>query len=74
MQRTREAVVVAVIYDGDVPDTGFDWRMNFVGKRVADDHSFCATNLSHSSVYHSISGRNNIKIGKCTAEGSVMPV
>ena len=40
MLRTREAVVVAVIYDGDVPDTGFDWRMNFVGKRVADDHSF----------------------------------
>ena len=40
MLRTREVVVVAVIYDGDVPDTGFDWRMNFVGKRVADDHSF----------------------------------
>ena len=32
MLRTREAVVVVVIYDGDVPDTGFDWRMNFVGK------------------------------------------
>ena len=37
MQRTRETVVVAVIYDGDVPDTGFDGRMNFVGKRVAKE-------------------------------------
>ena len=37
MLRTREAVVVAVIYDGDVPDTRLNWRMNFVGKRVAKE-------------------------------------
>ena len=56
------------LYDGDVPDTGFDWRMNYVGKRVADDHSFFVRQicLTHPCII--------VSVGELTSRlGNVLP-